>query len=58
MDDDYYFYIEDRIHEARRLRAEAAGELFAAGWQHLRRFVSHITHAVIAQLRSHHLLPH
>ena len=57
MDDDY-LYIEERIREARRLRAEAAGELLAAAWQALRRAADGVAHAVVGQLRSRHILHH
>ena len=56
MDD--YDVIEVKIREARRLRAEAAGELFAAGWQRLQHFASRVSHAIVGQLRAHHLLHH
>jgi hypothetical protein len=57
MDEDH-LYLEERIREARRLRAEAAGELFAAAWQSLHRIASGIAHAIVGQLRSHHILHH
>jgi hypothetical protein len=57
MDEDH-LYLEERIREARRLRAEAAGELFAAAWEALRRAANGISHAIVGQLRSHHILHH
>jgi len=56
MDD--HDFIEGKIREARRLRAEAAGELMAAAWQFLHQGLSRISHAVVGQLRAHRLLHH
>lgn len=49
MDKDYFFY-QDRIREAQRLRNEALGQILADGWHGTKRVVTRIARAAVGLL--------
>ncbi len=53
-----YRDIDEHIREAHRLRDQAVSEFFAAIGPYLSRLARRVSHAITAQLRSRHLLPH
>lgn len=46
-----YLYYQAQIREAERLRSEALGELFAAGWAGTKRLVAGAYHSMLGLLR-------